>query len=181
MLPCIFGLSSASGVTLPELEHLPKLTPKKFAAKFADFDYRYYREVQPAEVFLRDKVGDCDDYAVLADYILPLRGYETRLIHVRLAGRIAHAVCYVTEDNAYLDYNNRSVFFRLTKSRPTLRAIAEKVADSLDANWTTASEFSYSYESDRKTILATVARNAPPEDDPPIGRANSPQKSLRVD
>ena len=95
---------------------------------------------------------------MLADFVLSKRGLRTRLVHVRLAGRVAHAVCYVTENNAYLDYNNRKFFVTLERSGPDLRTIANTVADSLSASWTTASEFTYSYETRRKTMTATVSR-----------------------
>lgn len=145
-------------VTLKELTDNTGLTPKKFASYFAGFDYEFNGPIQPAGAFLNRERGDCDDYAVLANYVLGKRGLTTRLIHIRLAGRIAHAVCYVNENRAYLDYNNRNVFFTLTRSGAEIRAIAEKVADSLEANWTTASEFSYSYATRRKTMIATVSR-----------------------
>ncbi len=172
---------SAMAISLRELEAVPELTPKKFATYFETFRYELYHEVQPPDQFLLNRRGDCDDYAVLADHVLPDRGYETRLIHVRLAGMVAHAVCYVTEDKAYLDYNNRAVFFRLTKAKPSLRAIAEKVADSLNANWTSASEFVYSYKTDRKIITATVVQTADPADDPPPQKAHPPRSSLLVE
>jgi hypothetical protein len=144
-------------VTLRELAQDPALNAKKFAAHFGDFAYEFNGPIQPANTFLARERGDCDDYAVLADHVLKKRGYATRLIHIRLAGRVAHAVCYVTENKAYLDYNNRSVFFTLTRSGAELREIAAKVAASLEANWTTASEFSYSYATRRKTMIATVS------------------------
>lgn len=177
-LVTLLGLfaAEASAVSLPELESHPKLTPKRFAAYFESFDYEVRREVQPAELFLARRKGDCDDYAVLADQVLRPHGYQTRLIHVRLAGMIAHAVCYVHEDKAYLDYNNRAVFFTLTRAKPSLRDIARKVADSLEANWTSASEFVYSPETNRKTIVATVVRTAPPDEDPPLGASPAPSR-----
>lgn len=152
------GAADLDAVTLKELTDHPNLNAKKFAAYFEDFDYEFNSSIQPASVFLRREKGDCDDYAVLADYVLRQKGFGTRLIHVRLAGRIAHAVCYVNENKAYLDYNNRKFFFTLTKSGADLREIASKVAASLEANWTSASEFSYSYETRRKTMLATVSQ-----------------------
>lgn len=145
-------------VTLKELTDHSGLNPKKFAAYFGDFAYEFNGPIQSAATFLAREKGDCDDYAVLADYVLKKRGFGTRLIHIRLAGRVAHAVCYVEENKAYLDYNNRAVFFTLTRSAPDLREIAEKVAASLEANWTTASEFRYSYSTRRKTMIATVSQ-----------------------
>ncbi|MCC5021510.1 MAG: hypothetical protein J6386_01230 [Candidatus Synoicihabitans palmerolidicus] len=163
-------------IPLSELDNTPKLTPKKFASYFETFRYRLHREVQPANRFLLSRSGDCDDYAVLADHVLPSRGYETRLVHVRLAGMVDHAVCYVTEQKAYLDYNNRAVFFNLTRAKPSLRAIAEKVANSLNANWTSASKFLYTHESDRKTITTTVVRTADPAKDPSPRKAPAPDQ-----
>lgn len=159
-----------SALTLKGLLDEPHITAKKFAGYFSDFGYEYHPEIQSPEEFLAREKGDCDDYAVLADFVLRKHGLATRLIHVRLAGRVAHAVCYVTESGAYLDYNNRSVFFTLTRSGPDLRDIATKVADSLEANWTTASEFSYSYETRRKVMLATVSKTG--GGDRETGRAN---------
>jgi formyltetrahydrofolate hydrolase len=95
---------------------------------------------------------------VLANFVLSHHGLGTRLVHVRVAGRVAHAVCYVTENNAYLDYNNRKFFVTLERSKPDLRAIANTVADSLSASWTTASEFTHPYETRRKTMTATISR-----------------------
>lgn len=134
------------------------LTPRSFSHFFSNFGYELNDKVQPPRAFLTRRKGDCDDYAVLADAVLPHHGYSTRLIHVRLAGKIAHAVCYIEEDRVYLDYNNRDYFFTLARSKPALAEIADKVADSLRAHWTTASEFEYCYDSKRKTFTTTVAK-----------------------
>lgn len=147
-----------AAVTLNELLDNPKLNAKKYAGYFGDFSYEFNAAILPPDEFLRREKGDCDDYAVLADYVLGRHGLTTRLVHVRLAGRVAHAVCYVTENGAYLDYNNRKYFVTLARSGPKLRDIADKVADSLSANWTTASEFTYSYDTGRKEMTATIAQ-----------------------
>ncbi len=162
----------ASGLTVEQLHRDASLTPKKFSHLFADFEYELGRYVQPAEVFLRREKGDCDDYTALADTVLAPKGFETRLVHVRLAGLTSHAVCYVTESKAYLDYNNRQFFFTMTRSGPALRQIAEKIARSLNANWTVAFEYEFSYEDPRKRITARVVRVKDPRYDPP------PQKAL---
>jgi hypothetical protein len=159
-------------VTLKELTDNKGLNAKKFASYFGDFTYEFNADIQSAGTFLKREAGDCDDYAVLADYVLKQRGLGTRLIHVRLAGRVAHAVCYVAENKAYLDYNNRSVFFTLTKSGDEIRDIAAKVADSLKANWTTASEFSYSYSTRRKTMINTVSQTGGTEAAPTPGKSS---------
>ncbi|MDI1336564.1 MAG: hypothetical protein PSU94_10335 [Lacunisphaera sp.] len=161
------ALAPSSRFGLQELEHEPDLTPGHFADLFTDFDYVYGPEVQPADFFLRNRAGDCDDYAILANHVLQLRGYKTRLIRVELVGTtISHAVCYVTEKRAYLDYNNRKYFFNLERSRPSIREIAEKVADSFAKNWTTATEYTYSYANPRKRTVCSVVKTEPPERDP---------------
>lgn len=184
---CAFVLALVSilpplhAVSVGELQHTKNLTPKKFANYFERFAFELHEAVQSAPKFLARERGDCDDYAVLADFVLPHHGFETRLVHIRLAGKIDHAVCFVTEEKAYLDYNNRAVFFTMTRSSPDLRTIAEKVADSLDANWTSASEFVFSYETNHKTVTATVVRTADPQTDPPPRKAPVPDSGFQVD
>ena len=158
--------ANLDAVTLRELTERPGLNAKKFASYFGDFAYEFNSAIQPPDEFLSRERGDCDDYSVLADFVLKKRGLNTRLIHIRLAGRVAHAVCYVAENNAYLDYNNRKFFLTLARSGPDLREIATKVADSLSASWTTASEFTYSYETRRKVMTATIAQTGDSERTP---------------
>lgn len=153
-------------LTLEELMGDPALNPKRFAAHFESFEYEYHPAVQWPDVFLAERRGDCDDYAVLADHVLKPRGFSTRIIHVRLVGRVAHAVCYVAESNAYLDYNNRKYFLNLQRSGATLREIATKVADSFEGNWTSASEFTYNYDTYKKTFGRTVVKTEPRSSDP---------------
>jgi hypothetical protein len=135
------------------------MTPEQFADLFGHFFYEYDPRVLPPEVFLRQRAGDCDDYAILGAYILGLKGYRTRLIQVQLVGtNVDHAVCYVTDKKAYLDYNNRKSSHKLEKSRSTVRDIARLVADSLERNWTTASEFTYDYADPRKKIRWVIVK-----------------------
>jgi hypothetical protein len=162
-------------VTLEELQQDPKLTPKRFASHFSDFEYRFFAEVQRPELFLATRCGDCDDYAILADTVLRPKGYETRLIHVRMPGMVAHVVCYVTQEKGYLDFNNRVYLNRIARSGPSIREIATKVARSLSANWTSASEFTYTQG--LKRIVATVVKTDPPENDPVPGKPGGKVKS----
>ncbi|MES1168695.1 MAG: hypothetical protein ABUL61_05955 [Oleiharenicola lentus] len=168
-----------NALTLNELVDNPRLNAKKFAGYFADFRYEFNNPIQPAAEFLAREKGDCDDYAVLADFVLKKHSLGTRLIHIRLTGRVAHAVCYVSDNKAYLDYNNRAVFFTLTRSGPDIRDIATKVAQSLESSWTTASEFSYSYDTRRKTMITTVSQTGGTEAVPPPGQAK--QSLFNVD
>lgn len=165
--------SVATALSLHQLEQDKALSPKKFSRLFSDFRYELSEQVQPPERFLGSKRGDCDDHACLADLVLHPKGYDTRLVQIRLVGMVSHAVCYVIGEEVYLDYNNRSVFFTLTKCQPNLRAVAHKVATSLRANWTTAYEFQYSYEHDRKRVTSIVVRAQDPESDPPALQAST--------
>ena len=161
-------LPSASwAVTHSGLLDDPKMNAKRFANCFADFRYEFHSEIQPVDYFLGSQRGDCDDYAILAAHILSRRSYHTRLVRIELVGtNISHVVCYVTEQKAYLDYNNRRVYFNLERSKPTLRAIAEKVADSFEKNWTSATEYTYSYANPRQRTVWTVVKTEPAELDP---------------
>ncbi|MBI4326299.1 MAG: transglutaminase domain-containing protein [Chloroflexi bacterium] len=145
-LPLLFLLWSLtaplSAATLSDLRRDAQLTPQRFARYFADFSYKFHAEVQPAEAFLATQSGDCDDYATLAAEILREKGYTTRLIAVRMRTQ-AHVVCYVEETKSYLDYNNRSYLVRTVSSGGSIRDIARKVAKSFDAEWTSASEFTF--------------------------------------
>lgn len=175
------GSPNAFAVSLGELQTTPKLTPKKFANYFERFSYEFGSTVQLPTRFLARRKGDCDDYAVLASHVLEPRGYETRLVGVRLANKMSHVVCYISDSKAYLDYNNRSVYFNLSKSAPSLRAIADKVAKSLDLHWTSASEYVRSYELDHGFISATVVRTADPANDPPPVKAPAPRRAFLVE
>jgi hypothetical protein len=164
---CRLGAQTVEALSLPDLENDSKMTPKRFANQFEGFEYEFFSSVQPPEIFLNSRRGDCDDYALLADRILGSRNFTTRIVRVVLAGRrINHVVCYVAESKAYLDYNSRNYFLNLDRSGPTLREIAEKVAASFEANWSSASEFTYDYATDKKTIVYTVVKTESPSRDP---------------
>lgn len=143
-------------VTLEELLTAEKMTPKKFAAYFKDFEYKFYSDIQPPKEFLATKSGDCDDYATLADTVLRKHGFTTRLISVRMPGLLTHVVCYVTEEKVYLDFNNRVYLSRTEKAGPDLREIAQKVARSFEANWTSVSEFTY--RDGVKELVQTISK-----------------------
>jgi hypothetical protein len=169
-----FAALAAPGMrafTLADLLADRKMTPKRFAGYFEDFAWDVHPfDVQDPEVFLETRSGDCIDYAVMADYVLSRDGYATRMIRVEMIGKnMGHAVCFVTEGGAYLDYNNRSYFLKLTRSGSRIRDIASKVADSFDSNWTFASEFTYTYKEGVKRAVMTVVKTDPPGMDPDSG------------
>jgi transglutaminase superfamily protein len=158
----------ARAVTMADLLSDSQMNPKRFATYFEDFDFDLHPfDVQDPEIFLETKRGDCIDYAVMADHVLRRDGYVTRLIRVEMVGKnMGHAICYVNDNSAYLDYNNRKYFIKLQKSGSRLREIATRVADSFDANWTFASEFTYTYKEDVKRAIMTVVKTDPPDSDP---------------
>ena len=154
----------------------PKMSPKRFASYFRDFKFEMHPfAVQDPDEFLSRQSGDCIDYAVLADYVLKRKGYGTRLIRVEMVGKnMGHAVCYVTQSRAYLDYNNRDYFISLESCGPSIREIAAKVADSFDANWTFAQEFSFDYHTYVRHALLTVVKTDPPSADPDLASSQTP-------
>jgi Transglutaminase-like domain len=168
MIFVVAALPAARCVTMADLLSDSQMNPKRFAAYFEDFDFDLHPfDVQDPEIFLESRKGDCIDYAVMADHVLRRDGYGTRLIRVEMIGKnMGHAICYVNQNSAYLDYNNRKYFLKLQKSGSRLREIATRVADSFDANWTFASEFTYTYKEDVKRAVMTVVKTDAPDTDP---------------
>lgn len=147
------GMLSSRSLTLDELRSMPDLTPRKFAALFSNFEFKFRAEVQDPNVFLTTESGDCDDYATLAAEVLRERGYTPRLITVRMP-KLVHVVCYIEETKSYLDYNNRSFFLRTVSCGNSIEEIARKVAKASDLPWASASEFTY--EEGMKRLVKTV-------------------------
>jgi hypothetical protein len=169
LLPLMLAakLDSDTPFTLQDLEQASGLNPRQFANLFANFDFDGSPIIRPPEQFLGERRGDCDDYAVLADLVLAKRGYRTHCIQVLFANdNVGHAVCYVTENKAYLDYNNRRYFVNLERSGQTIREIADKIAASFELEWTTAAEFSYNYDTMRKKLKLVVVKTDAPDKDP---------------
>jgi hypothetical protein len=165
-------VAGLDALTLDQLLSDPKMSPKKFAGLFEDFAFETHPfDVQDPEVFLSSRTGDCIDYAVLADYVLKRNGYDTRLIRVEMVGKnMGHAVCYVTQDRIYMDYNNRRYFLSVVRCGPSIREIATKVAASFEAHWTFAAEFTYDYNSSIKKVVLTVVQTDPAATDPDAAR-----------
>jgi hypothetical protein len=144
---------STAALSLEDLRKEKNLTPPKFASYFRNFSFNFRKDVQRAEVFLATKSGDCDDYSVLAAKILREKGYTPRLISVRMPG-VTHVVCYIEETRSYLDYNFRGYTVGINSRDNVLETIAENVARSYEASWSSASEFTYS--SGVKRLVQTV-------------------------
>ena len=118
----------------------------------------------------------------MADYILKQDGYGTRLIRVEMVGKnMGHAenlLCH-REHGLHLDYNDaRKYFFKLKRSGKRLRQIATDVADSFDANWTFASEFTYTYKGRCEARRDDRGEDRSPDTDPDSG---SPRASPSQD
>jgi hypothetical protein len=114
------------------------------------------------------------DYAVLASIVLPPKGYNTRLVLVNLPGAIVDDCCYVSQAGSFIrcgQITNQitpiSSVLQLEGSGPTIRQIATTLANNLNMNWTTASEFTYS--NGWAEILATVVEADPASSDPVAG------------
>jgi AraC-like DNA-binding protein len=151
----------AKELSIRALAQKAGMNPKQFAAALSHFNYEFHSELQSPDDFLARRAGDCDDYAVAAAEVLQQCGFHTRLVIVRMVGRVAHAVCYVEESQAYLDYNNRRYFIALTSCKPGLNDIAAKVAASFEANWTSVSEFRYDMKSEARVIKSTAVKTVP--------------------
>lgn len=151
---------------LARLEKEKSMNPGEFASLFERFFYEFSPRVMPPEDFVRQRAGDCDDYAILASHILEPKGYKVRLMQIQLTGNnVDHAVAYVAGENVYLDYNNRGLRRKLVKSDPTVREVAKLVAASFQQTWTSGFEFTYSYDQPRKKIRWVVVKTDPPERD----------------
>ena len=129
-------------LTLEQLRRDATITPQTFARYFSNFRFVFRADVQTPEQFLAAEAGDCDDYSTLAAAELAARGYQTRLISVRMPD-VVHVVCFVSEANGYLDYNKRGKGTGVVTCGPDLGSIAESVAKSFKSSWTSVSEFTY--------------------------------------
>jgi transglutaminase-like putative cysteine protease len=150
--------AGAATVTLKELRTAPHLTPEKFAAYFADFEFKFHAEVQDPNVFLKTKSGDCDDYATVAGEVLSASGYTPRLIAVRMKGE-THVVCYIEEVGGYLDYNCRKDANKIVPCSPKLTDIARKVADSFGHDWVATYEFTFDSHERVKRLVDRIVSN----------------------
>jgi hypothetical protein len=134
------------------------------AAQAAPF--QYFRVVMPY------------DYIILADQVLPGKGYTPRLIVINMPGIVCDDACYVNESSSFIHYTRTNCALQLISSGSTIRAIATSLADWLDLDWTSASEFTYS--NGMGQILATVIETEAPSSDPVAGQ-NPPGPPIVID
>lgn len=118
------------------------------------------------------------DYIILASIVLKGQNYTPRLILINMPGIIRDDVCYVNEASSYIHYTWTNAALQLHSSRPSIRQIANTLANSLSLDWTSASEFSYS--NGLGQILATVVETEPPSSDPVAGQV-PPSQPMVID
>jgi hypothetical protein len=115
------------------------------------------------------------DYVILAGLVLPTKGYASRLIMVNMPG-VTDDGCYVTQAHSFIHYNYTNSALQLIPSGSTIRQIATTLANTLNLDWTTASEFTYSNGVGQ--ILATVVEADPASSDPVAGQ--TPTSSIVI-
>ena len=118
------------------------------------------------------------DYIILASIVLKGQGYAPRLILVNMPGIVRDDVCYVNESSSFIHYNWTNSTLQLEGSSPSIRQIANSLASSLNLDWTSASEFTYS--NGLGQLLATVVETEPPSSDPIPGQ-NPPTPPMVID
>jgi hypothetical protein len=117
------------------------------------------------------------DYAILADQVLLANSnYTPRLIVVNMVGLVDDA-CYVNQSSSFIHYMHTNSALQLFSSGSTIRQVANTLAGSLNLDWTSASEFTYS--NGMGQILATVIETEPPSSDPVAGQ-NPPSSPIVI-
>jgi len=117
------------------------------------------------------------DYVILADQVLlGNSNYTPRLILVNMPGLVDDA-CYVNQASSFIHYTHTNSALQLISSSSTIRDIANGLANWLNLDWTSASEFTYS--NGMGQILATVIETEPPSSDPVAGQ-NPPSSPIPI-
>lgn len=116
------------------------------------------------------------DYVILASQTLPPQGYSARLIVVNMTG-LNDDACYVAQAGSFIHFTRTNSSFQLASSGSTIRQIATTLANNLNLDWTTASEFLYTNGVGQ--ILATVVEADPPSSDPVAGQS-PPTSSILI-
>ncbi len=132
----------AQATTVDELLGQKEITPEGLAHVVSDFAFELRPQLQAPDTFLKNKNGDCADYANLASTVLGKHGYTTKLIVVMM-DKQTHVVCYVKEAGGFLDYNHRADAHPLIPSDGSIEDIAGKVASDFRSQWHMASLFRY--------------------------------------
>jgi hypothetical protein len=86
-------------------------TPETLAEWFREEGFSYQAEAlfqdhwKTPEETIRDKGGDCEDFAFLTDKVLSDNGYETYVIAIYFK-KTAHAITIIKIDNKYAFFDN---------------------------------------------------------------------------
>ncbi|MGO8697767.1 MAG: hypothetical protein ACLQVY_08630 [Limisphaerales bacterium] len=118
------------------------------------------------------------DYAILGSIVLKSQGFTPRLIVVNMPGIVCDDGCYVNESASFIHYDRINAVLQLIGSHPSIREIANTLADSLNLDWTSASEFTYA--NGLGQILATVVETESAASDPVAGQ-NPPSPPMVID
>jgi hypothetical protein len=105
---------------------------------------------------------------ILANQVLTDQDITSRLLAVSFPDGSAYIVCYINSENGYLEYDDATHIAKLEQSGPTMREIADNVANSLGKNWSSACEFTVA-DNGSKKLFAYVVHTADPSADPPLG------------
>jgi hypothetical protein len=128
--------------------------------------FQYFRAIMPY------------DYIILADQVLPGKGYTPRLIVVNMPGIVCDDACYVNQNSCFIHYSHTNSVLQLIASGATIRNVASALAEWLQLDWTSASEFTWS--NGMGQILATVIETEAPSSDPVAGQ-NAPGPPIQID
>jgi hypothetical protein len=83
----------------------------------------------------------------------------------------------VNQFSSFIHYTRTNSALQLVSSGTTIRQIADALATSLNLDWTSASEFTYS--NGMGQVLATVIETEPPSSDPVAGQ-NPPSAPIVI-
>ena len=140
VLTSALGQPTSAGSSLPRMEQLAAVycTPKAIAGFLREEfifrrDEELFNEVdrwQAPEEFLKRRVGDCEDYALLATELLRRNGLEAYVFSLFGEDGYAHTVSvFVDEQGRYNVINQEKLRQYRTKS-------LEALASALNPSWT---------------------------------------------
>jgi hypothetical protein len=141
------NILSTTFVPAAQIVQIPQGTPSSL---------QYFRVIMPY------------DYAVLGKNVLDSQGYKARLIVVNMPGIVCDDACYINQVGSFIHYDWASSTLQLESSGSTIRQIANTLANSLNLDWTSASEFTFT--NGLGQIWATVVRTEPASSDPVAGQ-----------
>jgi hypothetical protein len=94
-----------------------------------------------------------------------------------MPGVVADDACYENNSGSFIHCIHTNYSLQLISSGSTIRQIATTLASSLNLDWTSASEFTYS--NGLGQVLATVIETEPPSADPVAGQ-NPPSAPIVI-